>query len=216
VAFSIKPNVKKADESDEEATARIMGELEREVVAKIAAYHKAKQEGDVEGAKKIFYEKEPKLYQDSEEATEHFTKVNKPKRVSPRATRQAKQAAAFKQRAAQSREHMLRREGLLARNDVASSLGIKDVGDITQFSLNGIQNIVNTFPQWGELGQVKDLSVDEIEAKLPDAKTNADLVQFVAETGDIDTDKLSQDAAEALAAASLIFSASLSAVDEKV
>jgi hypothetical protein len=90
------------------------------------------------------------------------------------------------------------------------------VGDIPQFSLNGIQNIVKAMPQWEELGQVKDLSVDEIAAKLPDAKTNADLVQFVAKTGDIDADKLSEDAAEALAAAALILSASISAVDEKV
>ena len=66
------------------------------------------------------------------------------------------------------------------------------------------------------MGQIKDLSVDEIEAKLPDAKTNAELVQFVAQTGDVDADKLSEDAAEALAAAALILSASIAAIDEKV
>jgi hypothetical protein len=189
--------------------------MKQEVVAKIAAYHKAKQEGDVAGAKKIFYKEEPQLFQDSTEAEEHFNKVNKPK-LSPRAQRQAKAASAFAQKAAQSREKLLQREGLLSRYDVSSRLGIGDVGDIPQFSLNGIQNIVKAMPQWEELGQVKDLSVDEIAAKLPDAKTNADLVQFVAKTGDIDADKLSEDAAEALAAAALILSASISAVDEKV
>jgi hypothetical protein len=213
--FSVRTE-KKEDETDEAATARIVGLIKQEVLKAIKEHKKAKGEGRDADARKIIddlsvsYE-EAKQNFNQAEGTPAPAKSSKPAKPSKAVARAM--LALKKSRA--TRAKLLHSQGLWAKQDVTKALGIKNQDTLGQFALNSLQSISRAFPTWAPLGTVKGLNIKDIEENLPNAKINNELVEFVT-SGKVDTNKLSRDAVEAIAAASLVVAATIIAANRKL
>ena len=218
VTYASLKSTKQEDESDEDATARIISQLKKDVLQAIANHGKAREEGRTEDARKIIDD----LAVSYEEAEQQFNNAEKGAIAGPAARQftadQAGALQSFAKHARKARSNFLHKKGLLAREDVAKSLGIKDKDSLMQFALNALQQIGQQWPTWERLATAKDLGPKDIQAQLPDSNINSSLAAFVTQNSSkpIDVKKLSNDAAEAIAAASLIVAATIKAAAAKV
>jgi hypothetical protein len=224
-AYSIRKNAKLADEDDDEATARIIDDIKSALTDKIAKHKEAIKRGDTEEAQKILYgEKGAQdrilgMFRLPQDAINQFKKLETKEIPAPTPGYSASQARGIKAFAARSmvgRQRMLHSEGLLSRQDVIKGLNLVAAEYLPQFSINIMNKMIDVYPQWDELRQIKKVGFDDIRNSLPAAKVNGELVEFIANFGNVNTNALSEDAAEALAAVSLVISATLRAVDNKM
>ena len=217
-AYSIRKNAKLADEDDDDATARIIGDIKSAITNRIALHKDAIKRGDTDDGEKG-QDRILGLFRLPQEAVNQFKKLETKEIPAPAPGFSASQARGIKAFAARSmvgRQRMLHSEGLLSRQDVTKGLNLVAAEYVPQFSINIMNKMINDYPHWDELRQVKKVGFDDIRNSLPAAKVNDELVEFIASFGNVNTNALSEDAAEALAAVSLIVSATLRAVDNKV
>lgn len=153
------------------------------------------------------------------EAEQQFVDAERTKPATrPYTAKQAEAVRSFAKNARSSRANFLHRRDLLAREDIAKNLNIKDRDTLAQFALSALRQIEDVLPAWAKLATVKGLGLKDIETQLPKAKINSSLAIFVIKTGSkpIDIKKLSDDAVEAVAAASLVVAATIMAAAHKI
>jgi len=201
-------NAKREGEADDDATSRIIEQIKQEVKDFINAHKKAKKEGRDEDARKIL----DKLTTSYDEAKQEFkraeTKTSSAKKKPSRAAIRA-MTALRKSRA--DRAKFLHSQGLLAKQDITKALNIKNQNTLMQFAINSVLLISKKFPKWKMLGDVDGIGLKDIDKALPEAKINNELIKFVMANYKINAHRLSRDAAEAVAAASLIVAATIKA-----
>jgi hypothetical protein len=218
VAFSIKENIPRKGEKDDETVKRIMDELKAEVQNNIKDYFKKDDAGDEEGAHKALFSN---LLEDPEKAEETYREIvakhaKKPPPKPTMTSRQARQATKAASTISKLLARRLAKKGMLTGKETALKIRIRSEADMPGFSVAFIDKATSKYPHWEELSEAGELQPSEISSEIPEARVTGELVEFVAEMFGIDMDKVSLRAARALAAASKIAAASLIAADKKI
>jgi hypothetical protein len=216
-AYCLKKNAKREGETDEKAAARIMDEINQEVEKNVERYLTAKGRGEIEEANQVLFgtPEEPKLFKSIGAAKRYFSKIDPGEDVPQYTKEQVAAIKKYAQKVREARRSLLRGKGLLSREDISSSLGMKKKGDVKQFASNFLDTLAKMYPKWSELTKARDVSPEEVSENIP-SEYSPELVGVLVKMGDIDPFKLSTDAMEALAAAGFIAAGAIISADKKV
>jgi len=202
-------NTKQEGESDEEATARIIETIREHAKSLISKIMQAKKEGRFADARRILDE-----FVAPKDASIAAFKEKMELRKKNQSTRPSGMGD-MARKSAKSREKFLHSRGLLSRLDVAKSIGVRNEDTLSTFVDEEVKKLVGAFPGWEEMAEVGPPTTEELNEFLPTAKFNIDLTEFMWPKK-IDEERLSLDALEAIAAASLAVSAGVKVANKKV
>lgn len=203
--YQSHPNEKKAGETDEGATERIVKAIKEYVKNLIIKANKAKKEGrDADAMKMIEEFMIPK-----NKAIEVFEKE-----LSGSKSHDIAGISPHIRSIAKGRESFLHRRGLLSRQDIAKSIKVTNERSLLRFIDKEVSLLSRQYRGWAELGQTGPITSEELNEFLPTAKYNTELAEFVWR--DKVGDNLSLDAIEAIVAASLAISAGVRVANRRV